>query len=353
MSSNTNGSLNFSRKILTAVGIVAIFALVVYLLGSLAQMLLGVFAGVLLAVLLDGLTGWLQTVTRLPRILTLWIVILLLLGLGGLIGWLLGPRIAEQFVRLSERLPDAYESIRESLRANPWGRQLLQNVPTLDELVTPGSEVMGRVAGVFSTTVGALLSALLVLFVGLYLAIDPRLYIDNAIRLVPENRRKRAREISAAIGHALRWWLAGRFASMAVVGLLTGIGLWIAGVPLAFTLGLIAAVLSFVPFVGPIISAIPAVLVALAESPILAVYVVIVYAAVQAMESYLITPLIQKRAVSLPPALLIVVQVVMGVLFGALGVFLATPFAVAVIVVIQMLYVEDVLGDSVTVMGEH
>jgi predicted PurR-regulated permease PerM len=139
---------------------------------------------------------------------------------------------------------------------------------------------------------------------------------------------------------------------MAVVGVLTAIGLWVAGVPLAFVLGLIAALLSFVPYIGPLAAVIPAALVALAEDPTKVIYVFALYGAVQLLESYLITPLIQERAVSIPPAVLIAAQVIMGVLAGAAGVLMATPLAVVLIVLVQMLYLEDVLGDSVSTLGE-
>jgi predicted PurR-regulated permease PerM len=139
---------------------------------------------------------------------------------------------------------------------------------------------------------------------------------------------------------------------MAVVGFLTAVGLWVAGIPLAFVLGLIAALLSFVPYIGPIASVVPAALVALAESPTKVLYVFIIYGVVQLLESYLITPLIQERAVSIPPAVLISAQVIMGILAGAIGVLMATPLAVVLIVLVQMLYLADVLGDPVSTLGE-
>ena len=192
----------------------------------------------------------------------------------------------------------------------------------------------------------------MILVVGLYLAVDPSLYTGGALHLVPKRRRSRAGEVLAAMGHAVQRWLMGRITSMAVVGMLTGVGLWILGVPLALTLGFLAGLLSFIPNLGPILSVIPAVLVALLQSPTLALYVAVLYAGVQLVESYLITPLIQQKAVSLPPALLITVQILLGLWAGLLGLILATPLAVATIVAIEMLYVEDVLGDEVTVMGD-
>jgi len=127
--------------------------------------------------------------------------------------------------------------------------------------------------------------------------------------------------------------------AMSVVGVLTWLGLWLVGVPLAPILGLIAALLAFIPNIGPIIAAVPAVLLALSDGPTMALQVVGVYVAVQALESYAITPLIQQERVSLPPALIISTQLLMGVLFGVLGLALATPMAALGLTIIREAYV--------------
>jgi predicted PurR-regulated permease PerM len=118
-------------------------------------------------------------------------------------------------------------------------------------------------------------------------------------------------------------------------------------------LGLIATLLAFIPLIGPVVSAIPDVLIGLLDSPMKALYAAVVYVVVQALESNIVTPLIQKKAVSLPPAVILISQSLMAVMFGWVGVLLSTPLAVAVIVAVQLLYVEDILGDSVTVLGAH
>jgi predicted PurR-regulated permease PerM len=151
----------------------------------------------------------------------------------------------------------------------------------------------------------------------------------------------------AQLGHTLRWWLVGRIAGMIVVGFLTWIGLLLLGVPLSFTLATLAAILDFVPNIGPIIAAVPAVLVGLTESPMTGLYVALLYFAIQTLEGTLMTPLIEQRTVSLAPVLLLSAQLIMGVLFGVLGLLLATPFLVVLVIIIQRLYIEDVLGDSV------
>lgn len=346
----------YTRRVLIAAGAVVGIVGAVYFLWELARVFLLIFAGVLLAVFVGGLATKLAERTPLPRGAALAVV-----G-GGIvaffvgIGFLAGPRIAAQSGELAERLPQAVERIRQQLISQyGWAEPFLKGVPDPQQVIAGAGSggLAGGVVGAVSTASSVLTDALVVVVLGIYMALAPRLYTNGAVRLVPRGRqRKRTGEVLSAIGHALRWWLVGRGASMAVVGLLTGAGLFIAGVPLAFTLGLIAALFSFVPYIGPIASAVPALLVALTASPTKALYVLVVYAGVQFCESYLITPLIQERVVSIPPALLISAQVVAGVLAGVLGILLASPMAVVLVVAVQMLYVEDALGDRLDVLGE-
>ncbi|PSQ76368.1 MAG: AI-2E family transporter, partial [Bacteroidetes bacterium QH_8_67_23] len=346
----------YTRRVLIAAGAVVGIVGAVYFLWELARVFLLIFAGVLLAVFVGGLATKLAERTPLPRGAALAVV-----G-GGIvaffvgIGFLAGPRIAAQSGELAERLPQAVERIRQQLISQyGWAEPFLKGVPDPQQVIAGAGSggLAGGVVGAVSTASRVLTDALVVVVLGIYMALAPRLYTNGAVRLVPRGRqRKRTGEVLSAIGHALRWWLVGRGASMAVVGLLTGAGLFIASVPLAFTLGLIAALFSFVPYIGPIASAVPALLVALTVSPTKALYVLVVYAGVQFCESYLITPLIQERVVSIPPALLISAQVVAGVLAGVLGILLASPMAVVLVVAVQMLYVEDTLGDRLNVLGE-
>ena len=153
-------------------------------------------------------------------------------------------------------------------------------------------------------------------------------------------RRRVDRVLYEVVG-VLRWWLVGKMLSMAVVGVLTTMGLSLLGVPLALTFGLIAALLTFVPNFGPILSVVPPAVLALADDPRRATYVIGLYLAIQTVESYAITPLIQRRTVSMPPALTITAQVVLGVLVGAIGVAVATPLTAAAMTAIRLAYVED------------
>jgi predicted PurR-regulated permease PerM len=353
MNPNSQDRHQWVKKALIVTALTAATIVVLFLLWHLSQMLLVIFAGVMLAVLLDGISDWIGRHLRLPRPVTLPLVVILLLVFLAAAAWIVGPRIAEQFAKLTEKIPAALQSMQDWIAGSEWGRKLLADSPTTKDLLPVGSDLIGRVTGAFSSALGAVTSVLIIFFIGIYLAASSRQYTSNLVRLVPKSRRKRAQEVLVAVGQALRWWLAGRFASMVIIGILVAVGLWIVGIPLALTLGLIAAVLSFIPFIGPVLSAIPMILVALAEDPVLVIWALVVYLAVQTLESYLITPMIQKQAVFIPPALLITVQILMGVLFGVMGVLLATPLALVGIVVIQMLYIEDVLKDEVRIMGRH
>ncbi|MFZ0392013.1 MAG: AI-2E family transporter, partial [Calditrichia bacterium] len=343
----------YIRKVVIAVSIVLLSLLLIYVFALLSHILMIIFAGILLAVFLSGISRFLHEKTHLPYTATLIILVVILVMLFGLFFWLSGPRIAAQMGILSEQFPRAMQQVEDYLSDHGWGRLILKNTPEPTELMNSKMDVFGKITGIFSTTLSIGANILIILFLGFYLAVNPDLYLTNGLRLLPLHRRDRAKQVLLALTEGLRWWLAGRLASMFVVGFLTAIGLVIIGLPLAFTLGLIAALLSFIPYIGPIMALVPAIVVGLAESPTMVIYVLLVYMAVQFMESYLITPLIQERAVSIPPAVLISMQIVMGVLLGAVGVLMATPSAVVLIITVQMLYVEDVLGDKVKVLGDH
>jgi predicted PurR-regulated permease PerM len=223
----------------------------------------------------------------------------------------------------------------------------------VNEVVSSQQDLLSQVTGLFSRTLNAITNFVLILFIGLYLAVTPDLYVGGLVGLVPVGRRSRARQVIQAAGHTLRWWLVGRIFSMIVIGVLSVLGLWLIGVPLALVLGLLAGLLGFIPILGPILALVPPLLLALSNSPQQALYVVLLYGGIQIVESYFLTPMVQQRAVSLPPVLTISSQLILGLLFGFMGIAMAPPLAAMGMVLVQMLYVEDTLGDQlVDVMGE-
>ncbi|QDT40036.1 pheromone autoinducer 2 transporter [Gimesia alba] len=215
--------------------------------------------------------------------------------------------------------------------------------PNLNSLPQPAKKAASLVGQMFKTTFGLIVNSLLIFFVGLFLAVSPQSYRDGTVLLVPPARRERIRDLMNQLSETLWQWLVGRFASMLVTGLGASVLLFLIGVPMAGTLGVMTGLLTFIPNIGSLIAFLLAILVALSNSPTTAALVVPTYAVLQLVESYLVTPLIQQKQVSLPPALLISFQAIMGVLFGFLGAAVASPLLAASKVVVEELYVNDYL----------
>jgi len=191
-----------------------------------------------------------------------------------------------------------------------------------------------------------------VAFGGLYLAGDPQVYRAGLLKLIPEGARDQVAGVIDTSARALRLWLFGQLVTMAAVGLLTGIGLWLIGVPAPLALGLVAALAEFVPYVGPILAAIPGLLIALSVGPDTMWWALLVYVVVQQVESNAIVPLMARQVLALPPALVIFSVVALGLVLGPLGLVFATPLTVLLVVAVGKLYVRETLGEPLEVPGE-
>ena len=347
-STENTGTIVRRAAVTTAVVLLAL--LLIAALYYTFDVLMLVFAAALLAIFLRGLAELLSYYVKLSDGWLVLIVSLLLIALvGGFIA-LLSPSIAEQATLLRDKIPSSIQKVTDFLNHYGWGRTLIQNLPTYDEFVANlnASNLLSGVSGFFTSTMGVLGNIGIVILLAIYLASEPKMYLDGFVRLFPHERRDRSKEVISGIYQTLRWWLIGKAGSMLFIGVLTWIGLSILGVPLALTLGLIAGLLSFIPNFGPILSAVPAILLAFIDSPITALYVLGLYIFVQLIESNVVTPFIERETVELPPGLTIVFQLALGVLVGGLGLVLATPLLAGIVVAVQMLYIEDVLGDHPT-----
>jgi predicted PurR-regulated permease PerM len=191
----------------------------------------------------------------------------------------------------------------------------------------------------------------MVLMAGIFLAMSPNVYRHGVMFLFPPRQREEIRQTLDYSGSALQLWLVGQLVAMVIVGALTAIGLSLIGLPSALGLGLIAGLFEFIPIVGPFLGAATAVLLASSQGWQMVLWTIGVFAVVQQLESNMITPMIQRRAVSLPPALLLFAVLAFGTLFGPLGVLFASPLTVIVYVAIKKLYVEDVLGEETHIPG--
>jgi predicted PurR-regulated permease PerM len=331
--------------------IVAAVVVALLLLWRIADVLLLAFGGILLAIGLRALAEALAQRTGRPQRIAFWALLAVLVAavVGG--GFAVGGQVAEQFAELWQRLPAAVQGARDWLSQSPFSRML----PDLGSLMSDGasnaeggqggtaSAAAAPAARFFSTTLGALGNTFVVLFVAIYVGADPQPYRRGLVRLVPPRGRPRAEHTLDAAHDALRKWLLGKVLTMLAVGALTTGGLMALGVPLALPLGIVAALLDFIPYIGPLIAVVPALLLAMAENPSLALYVALLYLAVQQLEGNLIEPMLQRWAVDVQPALLILGVLAFGVVFGPLGVLFGAPLMVLGVVLTQQLYIDAAL----------
>jgi predicted PurR-regulated permease PerM len=331
------------RRVWAFFFLVVFFVLFLLFLWRAVTVLLIIFAGTLIALALRFVSDAVSHYTRIPPLWSLTLVLLLLAaGLGGGAIWA-APSIAEQVTQLVSGLHDSVQDLESKLKETNAGKWFLQQIggQQMDDI--PG--IWTRVASMFTMTFTAVAGLVLTILVGIFLAYNPHLYIAGFLRLVPQEKRKRVCEVLAELGHHLRWWMVGQLISMVFLAITTWLMLWILGVPLAFILGLITGILTFVPYLGPIIALAPILLISFVTSPTLALWVLGLYLVVQNIEANVLMPIVFAKTVHLPPVLTIVAQILLGGIFGFLGVILATPLMAAGIVIVRMVYVEDVIGD--------
>lgn len=335
-----------AQRALVSVAVAVSIVIVLALLWYAIDLVLLAFFSVLIAILLRSPASWLARHTPLPPGWALGLVGVLLLAmlLGG--GALFGKAVAAQTVELSKQVPQILESIRDELRKYEWANLVFELSQDAAEQSGQSFGFVGKGMQIIGSTFGALGNVIIVIFIATFLAAQPQVYMSGLLRLVAIKRRDRVRDVLETIGHVLQRWLVGQAFLMLLVGLTTGTGLFLLGVPLALPLGILAGLLEFVPYFGPIIAGVPAVLIAFSQGPDVAIKVIILYVLVQSALGYLVEPFVQHKAVYLPPALIIFSQILLGLLVGGLGLAVATPLAAATMVALNMLYVEDVLGDK-------
>jgi predicted PurR-regulated permease PerM len=333
----TRSEKQLSRRF-TSILVLAVVLAALLLLAP--DVLLTVFAGILFAVLLhEGgrSTGSLLRIGE-PLGIGLFVLCIVLMFAG--FGMAVAPAVTEQVSELSRRIPEALDAFRQRVEEYPGGSEVM------DRLIPDSlNEAQSRSAAMsaVSSTFGALGTFAIIIAIGVYGALDPGLYRRGLTLLLAPSIRDRGDHVLRASAGTLRNWLVAQLIAMSAVGSLTTLGLWLAGVPLAFALGLIAGLLAFIPNIGPIIAIAPALLLALPEGLTTVLVVLTIYIGVQTLESYVITPLVQQEKVSLQPALVISTQLLFGVLFGMLGLMLATPIAAVLMTIVRMIYVEDYL----------
>ncbi|MCC9166345.1 AI-2E family transporter [Pontibacter harenae] len=334
----------FSKRVALAAFLVLLIGAGFYLLGNNLYFFLLVFAGILLSVLFCGMTDWITNKMHIKRGISLTLSVLFFFGIlvGAFI--LLAPTVNEQVQEMKQTIPQSLNQVEEWLSDREWGEKVINQIPDdVSTAVPEGGDIASKVGGVFSSTISFLADLAIVIITALFFASSPKLYTEGFAKLFPKRKRYRVLEVLDKCYKTLKLWLVGMLSAMAVIGVSTAIGYSLIGLPMALALGFIAFLLAFVPNIGPWLAGIPAVLVGLTEGSQVALYVILVYGGIQLIESYVITPIIFQKTVDLPPALLLFVQVLFGILQGGLGLLMAAPLLAVVMVLVNELYIKDVL----------
>jgi predicted PurR-regulated permease PerM len=346
------------------------------------------FLGVLFGLAVARGTDWLERF-RIPRGIGSTLIVLGFVSLLAGIGTWIAPTLREQTRELRTTLPQAINRAEEWLNQRAGGLlgQLMPEQPAAAQpapQAAPGaprpdsaearrpdaqnqrgnpqtgplSRLPGSLSGqlnaigrylfsFLSSTIAVLTGLILIIFMSIYIGSNPKLYHQGLLHLFPHRVRPRAREVLNAVGITLRKWLMAQLVAMVVIGVVTTVTLKLLGVKAALPLGIIAGLLEFIPMVGPLLSAIPAVAMGFVDSPQKALFVALAYSGIQFFENHLLIPILMKEGVDLPPVLTLIGLAVMSVVFGFLGMLVAVPLLAAIVVAVKLLYVEDVVGDDV------
>ncbi len=333
----------FVRKTLIVMGLV----LLALLLWKLADVLLLAFGAILVALILRASADLLVRYARVPERWSLWVASIIIFTIFlGLIA-VFGTQMRAQFSNVVERLPFVLDNFSKNLGFGPISDDL-------DKIVNSMSSggLATRIAGIGGAVISGFTDFLLVAIAGIYIAASPSLYKKGFIKLFPKHQHERVESSLDASGEALRLWLMSQLIAMGCVAVLSTLAFWFIGLPSPYALGMIAGLADFIPFLGPILGAVPAVLFAFSISGETALWTVLAVLAIQQIEGNVIFPLVARSMVSIPPALALFAILVASILFGTMGLIFGFPLAVVTYVLVKKLYVREALGEETSVPGE-
>jgi predicted PurR-regulated permease PerM len=330
-------NLSFQKKVWITTAIIAFTVCLLLIFKATFSVFLLILAGTLISIFFRGVSDFIKRKTKWKEKVCITISILgTLLIVAGLF-WLIGAKVQTQVTDLVETLPKTIENVQEKINDSALGENIINKLSTKNST----DKVQVFAGEFFQSTFGVFGDVYVILFIAIFFTIAPQTYIKGIVQLIPVKGQKKANEVIDKLSQELRNWLKGKLFSMFIVFVLTAIGLAIIGIPLWLVLALLAGLISFIPNFGPLIALIPAVLVGLMQSPQTAALVVGLYVFIQFVESNFITTLVQQKLLDLPPALIIIAQLLMGALTGGWGLILATPIIVILIVLVQELYIKE------------
>lgn len=321
-----NRQWRFIRHLMIAACGLALVAFAALFAYSIARVFLLIFAGIVVAVFLRGCGVWVAARLHLPPGAGVALVILGFLAFFGLSFVFLEPRVAAQFGALQVSIPQELNQLTSGGQGE-WRRLIGTAGTALIRDTQPFTRISEWVVDIF-----------VLAFIAVYLAFQPTLYRNGLLWLTPQQDRTRVADILDGLENTLWRWFVGRIIGMAVIGILVYFGAWGVGLPLAFTLALMAAVFEFVPYAGAIVSSIPALLLAFSQGMTTVWLVVVLYLLVHGIDGYVVIPLVERRAVRIAPALTIVAQVAMFSTAGLLGVLIADPLVAVILVLLEMFH---------------
>ncbi len=330
---------NARRTFQTASIWIAVAALV-FVLWYIRQGVLLVFGAIVLAVLLDMLASFISRGTRLPQGPSLALATAMVIALFGFVAWRFGAQLSSQFNQLAQNIQDGAHYLQATFQSSGLGQLGVQVTEKGTSFIT------SAISGALSTGLSFVESAIVLAISAIYLAAQPELYRTGFAKLFQPADRPRVLNALDLIGRSLKRWLLGQFILMILVGILSLVAVWVIGLPNAVALGLLAGILEIVPYLGPFLSAIPAVLVALTLGLTPALWTVVAYIAIHVFEGYVTAPMIERYFVTIPPALILAGIVACDLLFGTIGVIMAAPITVVVYMAVKMIYVENPLDEK-------
>ncbi|MGK7878442.1 MAG: AI-2E family transporter [Xenococcaceae cyanobacterium] len=331
----------------TWIGLVAL-VISLYILWQIRQVLLVLFTAVVLANALNILVKRFQRWGMKRGYAVLLSVSLSLTALVGFF-WLIVPPFADQFQQLAVKVPEGIERLIDwlNLLKDRLSPDQIESLPDINELTKQLQPLVNKLLGgglsFFYGSLGVLLTLLLLLVLTLMLLADPQPYRRGFVRLFPSFYRRRVDEILVLCEEDLQGWLTGIFLNMGVIAVLSFIGLLILGIPLALAQAMLAGILTFIPNIGPALSVVSPMAIALLEEPWKALAVLILYIVIQQVESHVLTPLVIGQQVSLLSAVTLLAQVFFATFFGFLGLFLALPLTVVGTVWLREVLIKDIL----------
>jgi len=328
----------FDSRVFKATVIILATAGAAYLLWRLVDLLLLLFACTLTALILLTITNMIRRRIKMPFAVALTLTIFALTAVIVGAFWFFGAAMSAQFADLITRLPGAWDAVQARLHRSTVGELILTRA---GDFAPSGQRIVGLITSAVAIG-GSIVSALAVVIIGgIYLAAQPGLYGGGTLKLIPAKARAKSAETFDAIAVSLRGWLKGQALGMAFVGVGTGVGLSIVGVPAAAAIGIVAGLAEFVPYAGSIVAGIPAVVLGFSQDTNTGLWTIAVLVVVQQLQGNLVMPLLQNRMVDLPPAITIFGIIAAGILLGPVGVLLATPLTIVVLVLVRRLYLGE------------